>query len=374
MTQNEVFRRLKHRHDAEVQRLAAELLKNPNADVTRDVSRLESYAKLLVRMGSLRGPRHAVVLGILAVSLTLPAVLWLVPVTSTRVLVEVETTAVAMTLADSPVTFSGIPRDSGQLHLENVQELWADELLWPKMAIGPDEGAAWMEVHESPDPYSELVVSDAEIVISGNAPQLRVDTDNPTVNVYVSDAVVEGFVLVSGSGRMLAGGPDTSSILVDRTFERDESDQIDFVATASRVPMVVRFGDRSVWALDNFRVDALDFRHEVPTPAGEPMVVSAVMAGTISLPDTEQKVTLRPGDFVSLRGVKGRVLQLDMGKRVSLQFQGEVSHIEIGPSGFEKSLKPSLLTYFYFQEPLAIFAAAAFFLWTALLNFRNTLR
>jgi hypothetical protein len=163
------------------------------------------------------------------------------------------------------------------------------------------------------------------VVDLASSESLEVTFRSSSVVEAIKWRLAEGFVLASGSGHMLAGGPDTFSILVDRTFERDESDQIDFVATVSRVPMVVRSGDRSVWALDNFRVDALDFRHEAPTPAGEPMVVSAVMAGTISLPDIEQKVTLRPGDFVSLRGVKGRVLQLDMGKRVSLQFQGEVS-------------------------------------------------
>ena len=191
--------------------------------------------------------------------------------------------------------------------------------------------------------------------------------------MHVSDAAVTGRLGISGSGQLLAGGPALYDELVDEAFDLEAPEEVEFTAEGRGAPMILRFGDYSPWVLRNLSVEALAFSKEVPTEPGETMAVSAISSGMLTLHDVAQEVALRTGDHLSLSGVNGRVVELELGERISLLFEGRVSGVETGPDGFETDLKPSMLAYTYHQQLLYLFASGVAFLWTVVWSVRRTM-
>jgi hypothetical protein len=82
---------------------------------------------------------------------------------------------------------------------------------------------------------------------------------------------------------------------------------------------------------------------------------------------------MRPGEWLKLEALSGRLTQLNIGEKIKIQFEGRAKAIQIGPQGFERNLEPNWLTYLYNQEKLVFIWSAFLFIWGILWSIRKTI-
>jgi hypothetical protein len=122
--------------------------------------------------------------------------------------------------------------------------------------------------------------------------------------------------------------------------------------------------------LANLHVAEISFAKE--TYDSETPFASGIMKGSVTVLSTGEKLPLQEGSRLRLEGTEGIISRLAIGPEGStLIFEGAVRSAIIGPSGFERQLKPSLLDYLYHQQRLGFFWAAASFLWGLLWSART---
>jgi hypothetical protein len=162
--------------------------------------------------------------------------------------------------------------------------------------------------------------------------------------------------------------------LVFRSDEgRAEAIRLD-VAVPSRDDMVLR----------HLTVADVRFGREVQLLPGEPVVLSTIQSGTLRLPELDRSVPLEAGVGLQLDGLDGYVgeIRLSAGREViGITFQGQVDRATLlSPGsggrfddGLRRDLTPSLLTYLYQNQSLALVLAAVSAVWAALFYLRRLL-
>ncbi len=96
----------------------------------------------------------------------------------------------------------------------------------------------------------------------------------------------------------------------------------------------------------------------------DPQVVPGLVSGKITLTDTGKQFDLEEAAYLKLSGSRGQISALVIGPdAISVKFDGVIRDVTVGPPGFEKSLMPLRLDYYYHQETLSLLWAASSLLW-----------
>ncbi len=90
---------------------------------------------------------------------------------------------------------------------------------------------------------------------------------------------------------------------------------------------------------------------------------STLLSGSLRLRDVDKTTALARGDHVIMSGVEGRVRQLLIGERISVEFEGSVDSVVLGASDERRTLTPTLLAYVFHNQRLDFLFVAASFVW-----------
>lgn len=305
-----------------------------------------------------RPPKQLYVLGITTlVCLTLVGLAWSIHKPSNPLLLEVESESVGLRLGREWLSDSlGIRADKFMFdNLHNVQaggpgidgrydylEVTGPEAVLDRLQVPAD---ARMELHGAPKGFSlsilgesvggEIKVRDAHFTVTGSDGFVEYE-----LSVPAQDFPPESI-------RFSGGGSAGAEFRLNATGGTE-------------------------WRLLRLNGMELDFNREDPPGSGR--LVSSVLKGNLTFPQSGRKVELLEADTLQLQGVRSARLVLSYAQgRLKVEFQGEVDSIHGGPEGFVKNLTPTWLEYFYHHQQLAVFWSALVFLSGLLWKLRNFL-
>jgi hypothetical protein len=356
-------RNLEVRLQEEVEHASQRLLKDPDADISQHLRRIENYSLLLAARE--RQPvrhRYWVIL-VSVVCMACAGVLWGVRVQKTKVVLNVQSAAVTIKLADN-WTWSGyhtIGRDL--VRVEGLTEVEGPAL---GASVESAYGDAWVQIIHGDASLARFEVGDNGVV-------QFVSADAGALSIYLRGASLEGELAIKGAPELTAGDKLGG---IQRQARLDLAIPETVVFSSRRVGAVpVRLQGRlsEPWRLNEIPVQDLGFQQQAPGEPGEVSFVPTITGGTITLPEISRTMTLRENDYVSLRGVHGRVVEMKLEPHIALVFHGTVTEVRLGPPGYAKTLMPTYLEYLYFNQPLAFFWSAALFLWGLLWGVWRTL-
>lgn len=330
-------KRLHKKRQTELQDLVAHLLENPNANVADNLRRLETYTQVLAFLQP-RVSREALVAVVVAViSLGLAGFLWAVRVPETRITLKVQSASVALRLAQ-PWSWRGhLPLDTRLVSLDALTTLASPELF---SELTSTRGDIWLKLTGGKAALVALHVEHHGIV--------ELDSRHETMlELYTRNAPLLGQMTVRGSARLQAG-TSTADVKVDTQVDLEIPETVSFSAEGrGAVPARVRVYPQEPLVWHNISVRELRFGREMPSEAGDITFVPTITSGTLLMHDVSESVTLREGEPLSLTGIRGRLVELRVGHPFTLQFEGSVQKVQVGPPDAQGDLAPSLLRYYY---------------------------
>jgi hypothetical protein len=362
MSARDLRKRLQAQRQTELQDIVSRLAANPSTDVTEDLRRLKTYTDVLTFLQP-RVSREAMISVFVAViSIALAGLLWGLAVSETRITVKIDSGTVTLKLA-RPWSWSGdLPLDTRAVTLEALAALTAPALFPP---LTSERGDAWIYLTGGNAALVGLHVEQEGILELESA-------HNEPLGIYARGAALSGQLTVGDTIRIKAGvameHPD-----VDAEQQLAVPETIVFHAEGKgAVPVRLRLRPKDLWLLRNLYVQELRFTRQVPTGAGEIAFISTIKKGTVTLHDVAESITLQENEPLTLTGVRGRLVELRGGDTFTLQFEGTVQKLYTGPADAQVNLAPSLLKYYYHQEPLTFFWSAVVFIWGILWSIRKT--
>ena len=355
-------RRIQAQRQTELQDVVSRLADNPSADVTEHLRRLKTYTEVLAFLQP-RVSREALISVFVAViSIGFAGLLWGLPVSETQITVKVDSSTVALKL-DRPWSWSGdLPLDTGAVTLEYLAVLTAPEI-FPQLTS--ERGDAWIHITGGNVSLVGLRVKQDGILELASTP-------NEPLGIYAHGAALSGQLTVGDTIRLKAGvAMDRPGVETERHLAIPET--IAFHAEGKgAVPVRFRLRPKEPWLLRNLYVRELRFTRQIPTEAGAIAFISTIKKGTVTLHDVSESITLQENEPLTLTGVRGRLVELRGADTFTLQFEGTVQKLSTGPADAKVNLAPSLLKYYYHQEPLTFFWSAVVFIWGILWSIRKT--
>jgi hypothetical protein len=355
-------KRIQAQQHTELQDVVSRLADNPGADVTEHLRRLKTYTEVLTFLQPRWSRETILSICVAILSIGLAGLLWGLRVSETRITIKVDSGTVALKLT-RPWSWSGdLPLDTSAVTLEYLATLTAPELFSP---LASERGDAWIHITGGNVSLVGLQVKQDGILELEKA-------QNEPLGIYARGAALSGQLMVGDTIRMKAGvameHPD-----VDTKRHIDIPETIVFHAEGTgAVPVRLRLRPRELWLLRNLYVQELRFTRQIPTEAGEIAFISTVKKGTVTLHDVAEHITLQENEPLTLTGVRGRLVELRSDDTFTLQFEGTVQKLSTGPADAQVNLAPSLLKYYYHQEPLTFFWSAVVFIWGILWSIRKT--
>lgn len=264
-------------------------------------------------------------------------------------------------LMDSDWALPGRIRLEGQeLRIERASLKLSD----PALAFGSLGDNARLHVESN----SELTLQRLALK-SGTEFTLQM-ADGDKVTLYAVGAGASGEILINGTSTLEwseGNAPHQS-----RTFSLEIPETITFsISGQLTVPARIEFQPTASPVLHNLYVSRLRFGREVAMIYGQPGFVSTIQSGQVRLLDVDQIYDLFPGDGLILHDLKGRVRQAQIGGPISIDLEGTVKQLSVGPRGQERDVTPSVLSYVYHNQQLAFLFSAASFIWGLLWSFRR---
>ena len=310
---------------------------------------IELADKLLATGEGRRTRRGAVAVG--AACLLVALLLMTVRIRRTTVVVEVAADGVALTLGEDSVLFESVPAEGFALS---------------GLAAASLDG-------------SQLVVDQGEI--AGGRASLRRLVVPPGAALELERGLTG--LAVFARDRSAAGAITLRRSTLEVGGERRVIDLAETVPPATLAfngpaglqvaePLGVRLVRPGAWRLAGR--GARSVRFETEDPPGSGRWRSTIQGGTLRILESGQTIELGRGDSLVLDVADGaRVFAVtDSGDVLRVSFEAEVRRVRAGPPRFVSTRTPTIAQYLYRNERLALFWAAAGFLWGLLWSIRNT--
>jgi hypothetical protein len=356
-------RNLEIRLQQEVDHASQRLLEDPDADISQHARRIEHYSLVLTARERQAVWRRYWVILVSVVCVAFAGVLWGVRVQETKVVLNVQSEAVAIQLASNWVWSGDHTIGRTLVRVEGLTEV-----------DGPVLGASVESVYG--DAWVQITHGDVSLVrfeVGENGVLQFVSANEGALSIYVRGARLEGELAIKGSLELTAG----NKLGGGQRLARLELAIPETVVFSSRkvgaVPVRLQGELSESWRLNDIPARDLGFQRQAPGDPGEVSFVPTITGGTITLPEVSRTVTLHENDYVSMRGIRGRVVEMKLEPRIALVFHGTATEVRLGPPGYAKNLMPTYLEYFYFNQPLAFFWSAALFFWGLLWGVWRTL-
>lgn len=346
-----------------VRQVGEHVIEDPNADIGEELSRIAAIDGVLKTTHT---PRGKDLWGPLIIGLGCLAAIgaaWTLKVDSlgirTDLLLTVSAETVRLT-TDRDWEWSGQLRLKGrEIRIERAAVSFSD----PSRTFSSIADARWLYVDS---PYLSL----QRLNLKPATNLILEATDSDKIAAYAGGAGASGDILVNGNVRLEWQQQGTP--IQRAELELDIPEIISFsVAERMGVPGRIVFERKSPFILHNLSVSSLGFGHQVSDAPGETEFVSTLESGKMRLTGVGQSYELLAGDRVKLSGLHGRVRQLSVEEPITVRFEGSVEGISLGPSGQERDVTPSVLSYVYYNQKIAFLFSAASFLWGVLWSLRR---
>lgn len=331
-----------------------------DAPVDDELKRIEQVERLLKSIP--QSNRAAVYTACLvgATCLIVACVLWTARLPTSHLQLDVTSDGVTIRLAKS-VSWSGDwDLNAGLLRLEDMSRIEIPPELTTRNMLS---GRAWLEASNSNFALMRLEIQ-AKAELSVKKAELQ------TLHINSRNAPLLGQLQVYGAAKIEAGpSPQESEKLSEARF--DIPGTVTFFHNGAQVPAIIRAAPRSALTLAGLEVEGISFAREAND--SETSFRSGITGGNLTMLTTGEKYpALEAGSRLRLEGVEGVISGLTIsGDGIHVVFEGKVRSASLGPPGFERELKPSLLDYIYHQQRLGFFWAAASFLWGLLWSART---
>jgi len=354
---------LEVRRDEDIREAANRLLADANADIAESLRRIEAYSKLLDAMKPPPPRQWGWSIGLAACCVILAGLLWSLRVSTTKLVLKIQSDAVTMTLAAPWSLPAELPLGASPIRLEGLTTLEAPAL---GLAIESPQSESWIQLEASEVSITRLGLAQDGVLIIERKPSGQLE-------VYARGREFQGQLMVLGSVHLTAGR-ETADPGRQSRYELTVPEAIAFRAIGNKaVPTRFTVRSRTSWRIQGLQVNGLGFSREIAHGPGSVTFESAIKEGTITLPDVAKTEHLRENDPLFLRGVDGRVVDLRIGDAINVISEGTAAQIQVGPEGFAQNLVPTYLQYLYHQQSLAFFWSAVLFFWGLLWSVRKTL-
>jgi len=358
----ELRQRLEAKRDELINEAGERLLTDAEADIGKIVGHVETYSKLLA--ASKPPPSRERVWAVVVVVLCLSSagLLWSLPVSSTRITLNLQSDAIELKLADIWSWSGDLQLDTNLMVFEALSTI---EGLLLGSSIESSNSNAWITVEGGQASLKKLGMNQHGV--------LRIErTGGGQIDFFLRAAKFRGQFIVLGSMYLSVGKEIGTASYEKHLEELTIPESIAFGANGdSVVPTRFKVRPHEPWVLWDLRVQDLRFSRETPAEPGAVAFVPSILQGTLTLLDVSETVALRAKDRLTLTGVEGRVVELTAKDGINLIFEGIAKKVQVGPKGFERNLAPTYLAYIYHQRQLAFFWGAVVFLWGVLWGVRR---
>jgi hypothetical protein len=189
----------------------------------------------------------------------------------------------------------------------------------------------------------------------------------------------KNFLIIDSRGLPLSGRAEAENATLvisnedEEDYIYDYSETVHFASSKTTFSAPVRLRlhfVEDIWELDNFIAQSIKFVTETDSGLFE----STIKSGSIKFLETDNEVTLKENDTLSLKNLKIRRMACRQAKEgIKVVFEGSASTIKAGSKGFEKDLAPTYLEYVYHQQKFSFFCGAVATLWGLLCCLRKVL-
>ncbi len=332
---------------------AAEQLKNtiPTTPEER-LERIKAYTALLAAMppAATHETRWAIAVAVCAALIA--GLLWVTPLSRTRVLMKIDASAVEFTLAEAwAMADADAPAASPGARLDVLSEVSGSIL-----ALKSPGNDGWMRIDDYRVHPVELSLQDNGHLV------IQVGNRDGAVRFFSRGAELKGALEIDGRGTLSGGAADGQT---DHKYDRalEDSEVLRFTASGKNaVATILAFHTPSPWSLRGLSVNQLNFAWDERALPGGPGKRTPVIRGEITLFDSSSTVTIGEGERLSLDRLHARIVDLQIDKQIHLNLEGDVGNIVVGSRGFERRLTPTYLEYFRSHPSLSVFWSAAVFL------------
>lgn len=278
---------------------------------------------------------------------------------STRVQLNLTASSVSLRLKDD-LSWHGIWRlEPKRISLEN----------FTRLEIPPEYGQRHdTSIELGVDSKGSVRVSD---LFFGHGALLTIATQEVgTAEIVVRDAPFHGAIDVSGE---VTGhtGLALDEILPQEQFDTNlPPGRFHFwyagQAAPGQQPPVIHGSPLDTLVLSDIAVADLSFMEEHPKPGrpDETIFASQIIAGTLTMTDKDEQISLAPGAAVRLANIRGRISAFQVKhNNVEIIFEGTANDVTLGTGEFSRNLKPTILEWLFHQQRVGFFWGALTFLW-----------
>jgi hypothetical protein len=331
-----------------------------SAPVDEELKRIEQVEKLLKFIPQSNKATIYTACSVGAICLIVACVLWTARLPTSHLQLDVASESVTIRLAKQTSWTGNWDLGGGLLRLEDMSRIEIPPELATENMLS---GRPWFEGSNGDFALKRLEIqAEAELLVK------KAELQTLGINSWNSQML--GQLQVYGTPKIQAGqSPQESEKLSEARF--DIPGTITFFHDAAQVPSILRVTPRGSLTLADLAVEKISFAKEKAD--SETSFQSGIIRGNLTVLTTGEKPQLlEAGSRLRLEGVKGVISALAIsGDGIHLVFEGRVRSATIGPPGFERELKPSLLEYMYHQQRLGFFWAVASFLWGLLWSART---
>lgn len=328
---------------------------NPK-DVKDDLNWIKAYSQIIDIGKNQNRLRLSVIVALAC--LTIASLSWSVNIPSTFISFELQTSNVTILLNDNWSSRQPFYPESAFVNkVVNVEMPWFDDL------NNKDSDTEEMTIEVKGNKFSV-----EDISLSSGA---KVDLSSTGHNLIfrIKDSTVMGEILIEQA--YIKIGKETNNF----ALKDDPPETLSFQTSESSaypVNLGLIFNDQNLWTIRGIKLKEASFSIEYPIDTGN--FESAILFGKVILPHTNKTVDLLRGDNLIIEDIKSRRFVLTKADNgILVTFEGSVSNIHAGPSGYEKNLMPTYLDFIYHQKRLVFFWSIVGFLWGLFWSVRNLL-
>lgn len=303
----------------------------------------------------------AACVGLICVSLI--GLAWTLRIPGTKFTLAVEGDGVTVALA-SPWSWSG------GLAIDPVPARLADFSLIEvpsAQSVGKRlEGRPWAEISGGQVMLNRLAAED------GSQITFEYGADG-ALRIFARNATFSGEMTVQGAAKIV-GGSEVTRQDVNHLLSPAFPETVRFLADGTgAIPARLALHPSEALALNDMPVRGISFTREVPDRPGSIVFVSTIGGGSITLSDVARTVKLRKGEALFLKGLSGRITDIQIDGMIKVLFQGSAEEIRLGAAGFDRNLSPTVIDYLYHNQRVPLVWSGLVFLWGIIWSTRKFL-
>jgi hypothetical protein len=342
----------------EVSRLAVEAGRKVVAgkSVDEEWARIDALQKIEAALPPAPSRLFLVTIVIGALCLIVASIAWTVRVSSTRVQLDVVTDTVSMQIA-SDLDWTGSWRlQPASVRLEHFSHFDLPDQYDHQPELKPGASLDLMA------PTGDIHLT--HLLVSSGALMTLARDEIGATDIVARAASFRGDIDVTGDLSIQAHPPIALS---PRTFAKsDPPGRFGFQFTAktpdgkavTAIPAVLHGQPIDMPVFRDITVSQLGFFEE-RADGTQTTFSSQIISGTLTLTDTDERITLGPAAALRLSRAEGLVSAVKITEKgIEITFEGTSRDVTLGTGVFERDVTPSWLEWLFHQQKLG-------FLWTA---------